>query len=413
MLKRKKGLALIMTSLMVAGALAGCGNSDKKGETGDAGKEAAKPEKLTVWSHLNADEVKALNEVAQKWGTDNGIKVEVVEDKSDMQQFAQAANSSKGPDIMFGLAHDNLGTFQTAGLLAELPSGVIDESDYSSSALDAVTISGKKYGVPLALETVALFYNKDKVKEVPTTWEDVVKQAKTVGFEYDVNNFYCSYGFISAGGGYVYKNNNGTLDPSDIGLGNEGATAGYQFLQDLVLKDKLMKDDITGDIAKGDFLSGKTSFYISGPWDVSACKEKGLNFGVAPMPTLAGNDVKTFMGVQVAFVSAKSKNIDWSWKLMKHLNDNAGQLLLEKGSRLVASKKFADTDTSKNNVNKEYTDAFLKQTEVAEPMPNIKEVQAMWGPAGDNLKLLTSGKQTPADTAKNIVEQIKTGIAQQ
>ena len=34
----------------------------------------------------------------------------------------------QGPDIMFGLAHDNLGTFQKAGLLAEVPEGIINDS---------------------------------------------------------------------------------------------------------------------------------------------------------------------------------------------------------------------------------------------------------------------------------------------
>ena len=44
--------------------------------------------------------------------------------------------------------------------------------------MDAVKIDGKQYAVPLGQETVALFYNKDKVKEAPTTMEDVVKLAK-------------------------------------------------------------------------------------------------------------------------------------------------------------------------------------------------------------------------------------------
>ena len=81
-----------------------------------------------------------------------------------------------------------------------------------------------------------MFYNKDKVKEVPKTMEDLVAMAKEVGFEYNINDFFFSYAFLSAGGGYVYKNNNGTLHPNDIGLGNEGAVAGLQFISDLVNK---------------------------------------------------------------------------------------------------------------------------------------------------------------------------------
>ena len=263
--KRTKILATVMAATMLfAGSLVGCGGKSDSGSAGGSGKE------LTVWSHLTTPEVEELNKIASKWGEENGVKVKVVEDKSEMQAYIQAANSSKGPDIMFGLAHDNLGTFQKAGLLAEVPEGIINDSDYAShQVLDAVTIGGKRYAVPIAQETSALFYNKDKVKEVPKTMEDVVKVAEEgAGFKYDINNFYATYGFIAADGGYVYKDNNGTLDPTDIGLGTPGAIKGYQFVQDLVQKDKLMPADITGDIAKGDFLSKNTGFYISGPWDV-------------------------------------------------------------------------------------------------------------------------------------------------
>ncbi len=46
-------------------------------------------------------------------------------------------------------------------------------------------------------------------------------------------------------------------------------------------------------------------------------------------------------------------------------------------------------------------------------MPNIPEIQAMWGPAGANLQLLTSGQVTPEKCAEMTVEQIKQGISQQ
>ncbi|MDZ5000636.1 extracellular solute-binding protein, partial [Clostridium perfringens] len=191
------------------------------------------------------------------------------------------------PDVILGVPHDNLGTFQQAGVTAEVPAGMVSADKYTSQGIvDAITIGGKQYAIPIAQETTAMFYNKDKVKEVPKTMEDLVAMAKETGFEYDVNNFFFSYAFLSAGGGYVYKNNNGTLDPSDIGLGNEGSVEGLQFITDLDNKNKLMAADITGDIAIGDFTSGKAGFYFSGPWDVAGAKEAGLNFGVIPMPTL-------------------------------------------------------------------------------------------------------------------------------
>jgi len=397
-----------MTTALVIGTLAGCGGAAKETAVGGS-KDGDKT--ITVWSHLNPQEVPEVQKVAEKWGKEKNVTVKVVEDKSEMQSYVQAANSSKGPDIMFGLANDNLGTFQKAGLIAEVPKGIIDESKYTSKqVIDAVTIGGKQYAVPLAQETVSLFYNKDKVKEVPKTMEDLVAKAKEVGFEYDVNNFYISYGLISAQGGYVFKNNSGTLDPKDVGLGNDGAVKGYQFIQDLVIKNKFMAPDINGDIAKGDFQSGKSAFYISGPWDVAGFKEAGLNFAVVPMPTLGGKPVTTFLGVQTAFVSEKSANKDLAWDLMKYLTENCNDLLIEKGNRIPATKAGVSSDLFKKS---ESMVAFSEQTKNSTPMPNIPEVQAMWTPGADGLKALTSGTMEPKAVADQIVKQVAEGISQQ
>ncbi|WP_244834928.1 maltose ABC transporter substrate-binding protein [Clostridium sp. BJN0001] len=401
MIKKTKMLALVMAATLAAGTLAGCGSSKSEGED----------KTLTVWSHLTDAEVEALQPVVEKWSKDNGVAVKLQADKSDMQAFIQAANSSKGPDIMFGLANDNLGTFQKAGTLAEVPEGIINEDEYTSkNVVDAVTLDGKQYAVPIAQETIALFYNKDKVKEVPKTMEEVVELGKTVGFRYAVADFYRSFGFLSAQGGYVFKDNNGTLDPSDIGLGNEGAVKGYQFIQDLVVKNELMAPDITDDIAKGDFQSGASAFYISGPWDIQTFKDAGVNFGVVPMPTLGGKNVSTFMGVQAAFVSSKSKNKDLAWKLVKYLTENSTDALVEKGNRIPATKAGVESDTFKNREN---MDQFLAQAKLATPMPNISEVQAMWGPGEDGIKALVSGQLDAQACGDQIVAQIKEGIAQQ
>lgn len=402
MSKRKKSIAMLLATAMISLSVVGCSSKTE---------ETSGEKELTVWSHLTPAEVKEVNEVAQVWGKENGVKVKVVEDKGDMQAYIQAANSSKGPDVMFGLPHDNLGTFEKAGLLAKVPEGVLNEEDYASKQLvDAVTLNGDQYALPIAQETISLFYNKDLVKEVPKTIEEVVKIGKEKGFVFDVPNFYMSYGFISSNGGYVYKNNDGTLDPTDIGLNNEGAIKGYQFLQDLVVKDKLVPADMNGDIANGQFKDGKAAFYISGPWDVNSFKDAGINFGVAPIPTFNGQPIKTFMGVQTAYVSANSKKQDLAWDLTKYLSENTSDILLETGNRIPVLKSVTESEKFAKN---EYMSQFAEQTKVADPMPNIPEVQAMWGPGASNLKLLMTEQLSAKECADLTVKQIKEGIAQQ
>lgn len=404
MLKRKKGFISILTSLMLSVSLVGCSSSSD--ESTDSGKES-----LTVWSHLTPEEVKGVEAVAKKWGEEKGVNVKVVADKGDFQSFIQASNSSKGPDIMFGIPHDNLGTFEKAGLLTEVPEGMLDKESYGSSQIvDAVTLNGKQYAFPIAQETITMFYNKDLVDTLPKTIEEVVEIGNEKGFVFDIANFYASYGFIAANGGYVYKNNNGTLDPTDIGLNNEGAIKGYQFLQDLVVKDKLISIDMTGDIASSLFKEGKAAFYISGPWDVQTFKEAGMNFSVAPIPTLNGNNIPTFLGVQTSFVSSKSKNQELAWELNKYLSENVSDILLNTGNRIPVLKSVLESDEFTKN---EELKQFSEQAKFATPMPNIPEVQAMWIPAGENIRLLMTNQLSPKECADTTVEQIKQGIAQQ
>ena len=402
MSKRTKVLATVMAAMTLTTAFMGCGSK---------GSDSSKGEKtLTVWSHLKTAEVNKLREKAEKWGEENNVKVTVQEDTAEMQDAITALQSSKGPDLYYGLANDNLGTYQKAGVLAEVKSGFINESDYTSkNVINAVTIDNKQYAVPIAQECLALFYNKDKVAEAPKTMEEAINIGKEKGFMFNASDFYITFGFVSANGGYVFKDNDGSLDTDDIGLANAGAIKGFETLKKFV-DDKLIAADITDDIAKGNFTDGKTALYISGPWSVADCKS--VNLGIAELPTIDGQPMKPFLGVQAAFVSAKSDQDkqDLAWDLLKYLNKEMPDDLLTEGNRLPVLKSAQESDVYKSN---EYMKVFSKQAEIAIPMPNVREVQCMWTPAANNLKALLNGSQDAKTSAEKTVEQIKEGIKQQ
>lgn len=407
-MKRKviKFLSMAVAVVTISSVFVGCG---KKSDSSSKGKE------IIVWSHLTEPEVDELRKVAEDWGKKTGNTVKVKLDTSkEMQSYLQAANSSKASDIMFGMPHNDLGTFKKAGLLAEVPSDVLDKSKYPEVAVKAVTWDEKQYAVPLALETTTLFVNTDKVKEIPATYDQLIDMAKTadkdgkiLGFQYDVKNLYFSHGLIAGNGGYVFKDNNGTLDPNDVGLGNEGAVKAYTVMQDMVQKYKFMPADITGDIAKGNFQNGKIAFYISGPWDVEGFKKAGVNFKVAEMPKINGKPAPNFVGVQSAFVNAKSKNQKEAFELLKYLCENTSEKLLKTGNRIPALTAELEKSYVKENAT---VQTFAEQAKHGIPMPNIAEMSNVWTPTGDNYGLMVQGKLSPQDAAKLVKEQVEKGI---
>ncbi len=400
--KKLKVFSLMFAGFLSISLLSGCGTkNNNSSDTSD--------DEIIVWSYMMDNEVEAVDKIAQKWAEENNKKVKVIKDNSDFQNFLQAANSSKGPDIIFGIAHNNLGTFYKAGLLEEVPGDLVEKDKYvDSNVWDAVSYDGKPYAVPISMETYALFYNKDKVKEIPKTIEDLVKEAKTYGpngFQFSMNEFYYTAAFVQSYGGYIFGQKNGTTDADDIGLANDGAIKAYTFLQDLVQKDKLMPADITSDIANSNFKSGDCIFYISGPWDVNGFKDAGVNFGVTKIPKINNGEAKTFLGVQSAFVSSKSKNKDSSWELLKYLKDNSSETLYETGNRLPVLKAELENDNIKNN---EYSQAFIEQSKSAIPMPNISEIETVWEPL-KNMTRIFNGED-PKTVSKDIEQGIRDSI---
>lgn len=402
MRKKLKLFTSLVVGIWCMSMLVGCGQSSKNSDEGES-------KEVVVWSYLMDNEVEELDKVAQEWGKENGKKVKVIKDNSQFQSFLQAANSSKGPDLVFGITHNNLGTFEQAGLLAEVPKDLVNRDDYvNNSVWDAVSYDGKTYGVPISMETYALFYNKDKVKEIPKTMEELVNQAKAYGpsgFQFSMNEFYYGAAFVQSYGGYIFGGEKGNTKVDDIGLANDGAIKAYKFLQDLVQKDKFMPADITSDIANSSFKTGDAIFYIGGPWDISGFKEAGVNFGVIKLPKINGVEAKTLMGVQAGFVSSKSPIQEDAWSLMKYLANNTGERLYKVGNRIPVIKAELNKDEIKNN---EFTQGFLAQTNSAVPMPNVPEIESIWKPM-ENMTRILNGED-PATVAKDIEKAVKDGI---
>jgi arabinogalactan oligomer / maltooligosaccharide transport system substrate-binding protein len=408
-MKRSKILVAALAAMVVTTALVGCGKkAAPAANTTTPAPTQKESKKIVVWSHLKAEEIAAIKPIAEEWAKSTGNTVEVLEDKGDMNAFAQAAASAKAADIMYGLAHDNLGVFVKAGVVSEVPAGIVETSKYNQNAVNAVSIGGKKYGVPIAQETLGLFYNPDKVTAVPKDMNSLIEDGKKNGFKYQAKDMYFSYAVISGFGGYIFKDNNGALDPKDIGLANEGAKKGFAMLERFA-KELGMKSSVDSAAAVNEFKAGKIAYFISGPWDAEGLKKENVKFKVAPIPSINGTDpARPFLGVQAAFVNAKSKNQAEAWDLMKYLVARTEKPIWEVGHRLPVLK---DSPINAEVAKTDYA-GFAEQAKNSYPMPNIPEMQAAWK-LNDSLPLLLDGKQDANAFADTAVKNIKAQLATQ
>ena len=398
-MKKKGVVCLLMGLSMMIGALSGCGgNKEESSAETDSGS-------VVIWTNLE-NEAETLKEYAEKWEAETGNKVEVIHETADIQQFAQAVKSADGPDGIYGIANDQLANYIDAGLVQEVPEEVYKDEDYVAAAVQACYAEGKRYGVPVAVETNALFYNTDKIKELPATWEELLEVAKEQGgIQFEASSIYYDLGFLRAYDSYIFKYEDGNYDVEDIGLGKEEAIKAYTFINQLASDYQFITSDITSDTAKSNFQNGVTAFYIGGPWDIDGLNSAGTPFAVAPMPQLNGKNFVTPVGTQVGFVSSKSDSQDIVWEFYQYLMENSAQDLYAAVGRIpaqLAAQEAIEKD--------EATESFITQISYGEPLPTASEMGQVWTPFADNMKLMFNGQVTPEQAAEYIETQVAEGI---
>ncbi|KQL50747.1 cyclodextrin-binding protein [Heyndrickxia shackletonii] len=413
----KKFLALVFTLALMVGMLAACGPKDSSsGSASDGGKKAEdtkKPEKLLVWEDKKRGV--ALEPAIKSFEEKYGIKVEYKElgMADEMQkQLPLDGQAGTGPDVLT-LPHDQLGALATQGLLAPIK---VDQSVldlYTESSIQAETYNGKLYGLPKATETPVFIYNKKYMKKAPETFDELYTFAKdfTKGGKYGFlalwDNFYFANAIMAGNGGYVFKNNGGTLDAKDIGLNNDGALTGAEYIGKWYKEGLFPKGIVgkSGGSAKDGLMNdGKVASEMDGPWAFQGLQNAKIDFGVAPLPKLPNGEYpKTFVGVKGWQVSAFSKNKEWATKLVEWLaNPENAKIRYEKTGEIPPVKSLMEDSIIKDN---EGANAVAVQSERGVPMPNIPEMGQVWEPMATSLQLIATNKQ---DAKKSLDDAVKT-----
>ncbi|KMY49058.1 extracellular solute-binding protein [Peribacillus loiseleuriae] len=423
----KKPLSIFMMLMLLIGILAACGAPEREigtkstDETKNKDKtaEEAKPEKLIVWEDI--DKAVALKPAIESFEKEYGIKVEFQElnmaDKM-RDQLRLDGPAGKAPDVVT-LPHDQIGQVVIEGLIQEI--NVSDDvlHTFTDSSVNAQMYDGKLFGLPKATETPVFIYNKALMSKAPKTMDELYTQAKelTKGDQYGFlalwDNFYFAHGVIAGMGGYVFNGTDKGLDPKDLGLNNEGAVKGAEYIQKWY-KEGLFPKGIIGDNGSstkdGLFNQGKVASVMDGPWAFQGMKDAGIDIGVSEMPTLPnGEHMKTFMGVKGWNITAFTKNPYWSTKLIEWLtNEENAKIRFELTQEIPPVKTLIEDPIITEN---EGAKAVAVQSQYAVPMPNIPEMAEVWKPVASALQTIATGKAEPKVAMDDAVKSIETNIS--
>ncbi|MDD2647503.1 MAG: maltose ABC transporter substrate-binding protein [Eubacteriales bacterium] len=343
---------------------------------------AEEPVTLLVWESdgVELDFMKAAAEKYTALNPNITFEFNSVSHTDAVQKMELDGPAEVGADV-FAAPHDKMGQV-VAGELA-LPNDAAEtvKNNFMPAAYNACTYGGVTYGYPMAIETYALFYNKDLIDEAPATWQEVEEfcadyndpSQNRYGLVWEVGAPYYNYIFISAYGADLFGPAGD--DQSKHEINSEASIKGMTYFQ--TLKDKILPvaaDDLTGAFCSSAFMDEKTAaMYITGPWSIKDSVDKGVNLGIAKIPTLpdAEQTPASFSGVRLMLVSAFSKHPAEAKAFAEFLMTPEIQKLR---SDMTSTISPCTSVTSDN----EYFNGIMAQAAFAKPMPSIPAMDGYW-----------------------------------
>ncbi|MDN7242487.1 extracellular solute-binding protein [Planococcus sp. N028] len=405
-----------MSGVALSLSLVACGPQESSEGTSASPSPENETRELIVWEDI--EKSVGIKDAVAKFEEENNVTVKIVE-KPYAQQIEDLrldGPGGTGPDLLT-MAGDQIGTAVVEGLVKEVAIGEDIQSIYTDAAMQSQMVDGKIYGLPKAVESTILYYNKDLIseEELPATldeWYDYSKKVtkgEQYGFLALFDQIYYAQSVMSGYGGYIFnKDANGSYDPSDIGLNNEGAVEGANQIQKFY-SEGLFPAGIIGEqgisVLESLFTEGKAAAIISGPWNIEPFTKAGVNFGVTKLPALEnGENMSSFIGVKSYNVSSYSKNAELAEKLLVFLaNEENSKARFEATQEVPAVEALANDPIVAES---EVAQAVAEQSVFAELTPNIPAMNEVWTPADAALQTIATGKAEPKDALKQAVDTI-------
>jgi multiple sugar transport system substrate-binding protein len=402
-----------LTAAAAAGlmALTACGGGQGAGpqqaESADFTGEYDGPAvTLSYWNGFTGGDGPFMEELVKQFQEEHdNIKIEsnTIQWADFYQRVPAAVQAGKGPDV--GAMHlDQLATHAARNIIVpldDLAEGIgISEDDYTPEIWAAGIYNDKRYGIPLDVHSLAMYYNKEHfekagITEPPTdeaSFMDALDKLKAAGYD---QPFWMPTLWPAH---LIWLSLMWQQGEEPYGDGTEAAydsEAGVNALgwQRSIVEDGYSPDNVAIDTQYVAFKNGDTSITWDGIWQINDLEANKVNYGIAPLPTIFDEQAQ-WANSHHFFISsqgAKDENklaasqVFIAW-MSEHSSDWAGSAMIPaRLSEREGAAKFPQAPIA------EVIDAmhFLP------PVPGLGGVQAeSLEPAVANGVL---GKEKPAD----------------
>ncbi|WP_285767610.1 extracellular solute-binding protein [Peribacillus sp. SI8-4] len=370
--------------------------------------DEAKPEKMVIWEEKGKAE--ALKPMIEKFEKEYGIEIvheelEIAREMHDRLRRDGPIGNGKTPDVVT-FSHQQIGQLVKEGLIQEVKVEKEVLNAFHESTIRAEMYQDKVFGLPKSVNTSVLIYNKKMLSKAPETMNDLYKISKeyrkknVYGYHAEWNGFHDAYGVMAGMGSYVFKDKKGHFISSDVGLNDKHAIKAAAYIQKWYKADLIPNGDKAA--IQNLFRQGKLASFLGDANSISGNEETGM----AHLPELPnGKPVKPFLEVKGWHVTAFTKHPYWSTKLVEYLtNDEQAWHRYEATGDFPPNKSIGHAESIKD---KEKAQALSIQLQYAEPVPNIPEMNKVWGPMDSAMNRITMERAKPKRTLDEAVKAIK------
>ena len=223
-----------------------------------------------------------------------------------------AAAWPRGADLVGGMDSTNELTYErlpelVAAKLVRPLDGWYDWTDLAPVVVTAVKMGNRVYGVPIGGVTPFLYYNRDLVKSVPATWQDIARLARELapkGVDAlvvpDLEPFFMGMFPESRGVQLLAP------DSKKSGLGLPRAAAAYDAMREAI-RESGMPVGLEWEDAVARFRDRQAALLIAGPWSFGTLRAAlGDSLGTATLPAWGspGVELTPYVNVFALFVSS-------------------------------------------------------------------------------------------------------------
>jgi len=375
----KKNIAIMTLCTVIVLSGFGCKQSDTSYEAS-----------IDVWGTF--DNTNAYNESFDAYAGLNQRVERVDYHKHTLESYKQdlldALAAGNGPDI-FMIHNSWMPDF--VDKTVPVPEYMMTEQDFRNNFVDVAAddfiIDGQIYGVPLSVDSLALYYNKDifnaaGITQPPKTWDEFNKAVKalakidefgafdqvgaTIGTAYNVNR---SSDILTAmmmqnGAEMSDQKNNTVLFATPVN-GNVPSEQALQYYTDFAsAASSAYTWNKNQDYSIDAFFEGNAAMMLNYSWHYDTIKKKNakLNFAVAELPqiSLDATGEKANFANYWSFVVAKNKQPTQSNN--PKLSQITNEMRIHESWQLLRALTFP-TDTGVRIMNAKSGEVLIYSTE--------------------------------------------------